>query len=174
MADRSGAEHRCTRWPKALSPLVAALKARIQGRYWQIATFRGDAAIRSISGQNGHPASRAYRTRFMSTRPNIHCLVVRSRADKLYHHCRRARAVRDSPFCADERCDALGICEIPDHQERREMDEGNGLCVFDDRRSRPGRFERADILAPLVLTTAVVIRFVKTRAEIGEWNKPRS
>jgi hypothetical protein len=36
-----------------------------------------------------------------------------------------------------------------------------------------GRFERADILAPLVLATAVVIRFVKTRAEIGEWNKPK-
>ena len=35
-----------------------------------------------------------------------------------------------------------------------------------------GRFERADIIAPLVLTTAVVIRFIKTRAEIGGWNKP--
>jgi hypothetical protein len=34
-----------------------------------------------------------------------------------------------------------------------------------------GRFERADILAPLILATAVVIRFVKTRAEIGDWNK---
>jgi hypothetical protein len=33
------------------------------------------------------------------------------------------------------------------------------------------RFERADIIAPLVLTTAVVIRFIKTRAEIGGWNK---
>jgi hypothetical protein len=36
-----------------------------------------------------------------------------------------------------------------------------------------GRFERADILAPLALATAVVIRLVKTRAEIGEWNKPK-
>jgi hypothetical protein len=37
-----------------------------------------------------------------------------------------------------------------------------------------GRFERTDILAPLILATAVVIRFVKTRAEIGDWNKPRN
>ena len=35
-----------------------------------------------------------------------------------------------------------------------------------------GRFERADIIAPLVLATAVVIRFIKTRAEIGRWNNP--
>jgi hypothetical protein len=35
-----------------------------------------------------------------------------------------------------------------------------------------GRFEGVDIIAPLVLTTAVVIRFIKTRAEIGGWNKP--
>jgi hypothetical protein len=33
------------------------------------------------------------------------------------------------------------------------------------------RFEGGDIIAPLLLTTAVVIRFMKTRAEIGEWNK---
>ncbi len=33
------------------------------------------------------------------------------------------------------------------------------------------RFEGADIFAPIVLVTAVVIRFIKTRAEIGEWNK---
>lgn len=32
--------------------------------------------------------------------------------------------------------------------------------------------ESADILAPLILTTAVVVRFVKTRAEIEGWNKP--
>jgi hypothetical protein len=36
-----------------------------------------------------------------------------------------------------------------------------------------GRFSRADVLAPLVVTTAIVIRFVKTRAEINEWNKVR-
>jgi hypothetical protein len=36
------------------------------------------------------------------------------------------------------------------------------------------RFEGADILAPLVLTTAVVIRVLKTRADIGGWNKPNS
>jgi hypothetical protein len=35
-----------------------------------------------------------------------------------------------------------------------------------------GRFSKADILAPLVLATAVVIRFIKTRAEINGWNKP--
>jgi hypothetical protein len=35
-----------------------------------------------------------------------------------------------------------------------------------------GRLEGTDILAPLVLATAVVIRFIKTRAEIGGWNKP--
>jgi hypothetical protein len=34
-----------------------------------------------------------------------------------------------------------------------------------------GRFEGTDILAPLVLTTAVVIRFLKTRADIAGWNK---
>jgi hypothetical protein len=35
-----------------------------------------------------------------------------------------------------------------------------------------GRFSRLDLLAPLVLMTAVVIRFIKTRAEIAGWNKP--
>jgi hypothetical protein len=35
-----------------------------------------------------------------------------------------------------------------------------------------GRIEGTDILAPLVLATAVVIRFIKTRAEIAGWNKP--
>jgi hypothetical protein len=35
-----------------------------------------------------------------------------------------------------------------------------------------GRFERTDILAPLLLVTAVVIRLIKTRAEIGGWNRP--
>jgi hypothetical protein len=35
-----------------------------------------------------------------------------------------------------------------------------------------GRFSKADLLAPLVLMTAVVIRFIKTRAEIAGWNKP--
>lgn len=34
-----------------------------------------------------------------------------------------------------------------------------------------GRYEIADMLAPLLLTTAVVIRFIKTRAEIAGWNK---
>lgn len=34
-----------------------------------------------------------------------------------------------------------------------------------------GRLEKADIIAPILLMTAVVIRFIKTRAEIGEWNK---
>ena len=32
------------------------------------ASFRGDAAIQSLSERNGHSASRAYRTGFMSTR----------------------------------------------------------------------------------------------------------
>jgi hypothetical protein len=35
-----------------------------------------------------------------------------------------------------------------------------------------GRLEGADIIAPLMVMTAVVIRFLKTRAEIGGWNKP--
>jgi hypothetical protein len=34
-----------------------------------------------------------------------------------------------------------------------------------------GGVSRIYILGPLVVTTAVVIRFVKTRAEIGGWNK---
>jgi hypothetical protein len=34
-----------------------------------------------------------------------------------------------------------------------------------------GRFEGTDIIAPLLLTTALVIRLIKTRAEIGNWNK---
>jgi hypothetical protein len=33
------------------------------------------------------------------------------------------------------------------------------------------RFEKADFVAPLILPTAVVIRFIKTRAEIAAWNK---
>ena len=37
-----------------------------------------------------------------------------------------------------------------------------------------GRFSKVDILAPVVLVTAVVIRFIKTRAEIGGWNKPHA
>jgi hypothetical protein len=35
-----------------------------------------------------------------------------------------------------------------------------------------GRSAWADVIAPLVLATAVVIRFIKTRAEIEAWNKP--
>jgi len=35
-----------------------------------------------------------------------------------------------------------------------------------------GRFSQVDILAPMVLVTAVVIRFLKTRAEIGGWHRP--
>lgn len=34
-----------------------------------------------------------------------------------------------------------------------------------------GRLEGTDILATLVLATAVVIRFIKTRAEIAGWNR---
>jgi hypothetical protein len=34
-----------------------------------------------------------------------------------------------------------------------------------------GRSAWADVIAPLVLTTAVVIRFIKTRAEIEGWNR---
>lgn len=37
-----------------------------------------------------------------------------------------------------------------------------------------GHFQWADFVAPLVLTTAIVIRFIKTRAEIEEWNKPKA
>jgi hypothetical protein len=36
-----------------------------------------------------------------------------------------------------------------------------------------GRFStKADLFGPLVLMTAIVIRFIKTRAEIEGWNKP--
>jgi hypothetical protein len=34
-----------------------------------------------------------------------------------------------------------------------------------------GKIDAGDLLAPWLLTTAVVIRFIKTRAEIGGWNK---
>jgi hypothetical protein len=34
-----------------------------------------------------------------------------------------------------------------------------------------GRIDAGNLFAPLLLTTAIVIRFIKTRAEIGEWNK---
>jgi hypothetical protein len=34
-----------------------------------------------------------------------------------------------------------------------------------------GRFSRADLFGPLILTTAIVIRLIKTRADIGGWNK---
>ena len=34
-----------------------------------------------------------------------------------------------------------------------------------------GRSDWADVIAPLILTTAVVIRVTKTRAEIEGWNK---
>jgi hypothetical protein len=34
-----------------------------------------------------------------------------------------------------------------------------------------GKIESADVLAPLLLTTAIVLRVVKTRADIGGWNK---
>jgi hypothetical protein len=34
-----------------------------------------------------------------------------------------------------------------------------------------GRYSKLDLLAPVVLTTAVVLRFIKTRAEIAGWNK---
>ena len=37
---------------------------------WHIASFRGDAAIQSLSERSGHSASRVYRTGFMSTRPS--------------------------------------------------------------------------------------------------------
>jgi hypothetical protein len=35
-----------------------------------------------------------------------------------------------------------------------------------------GRSAWTDVVAPLVLTTAIVIRFIKTRAEIERWNRP--
>jgi p-aminobenzoyl-glutamate transporter AbgT len=34
-----------------------------------------------------------------------------------------------------------------------------------------GRLEGSDVIAPLILATAVVIRFIKTRAEIEGWNR---
>jgi hypothetical protein len=34
-----------------------------------------------------------------------------------------------------------------------------------------GKIDAGDLMAPLLLTTAIVIRFIKTRADIGSWNK---
>jgi hypothetical protein len=34
-----------------------------------------------------------------------------------------------------------------------------------------GRFDGSDILGPLFLVTALVIRLIKTRADIGGWNR---
>jgi len=34
-----------------------------------------------------------------------------------------------------------------------------------------GRLSKADVFGPLFLATAVVLRFIKTRAEIAGWNK---
>lgn len=33
------------------------------------------------------------------------------------------------------------------------------------------KIEAGDLIAPVIITTAIVIRFIKTRAEIGGWNK---
>jgi hypothetical protein len=35
-----------------------------------------------------------------------------------------------------------------------------------------GRLSKFDLFVPIALATAVVIRFIKTRAEIAGWNKP--
>jgi hypothetical protein len=35
-----------------------------------------------------------------------------------------------------------------------------------------GRTTAVDLVGPLVLTTAIIFRLLKTRVEIGEWNKP--
>jgi hypothetical protein len=37
-----------------------------------------------------------------------------------------------------------------------------------------GRTTKCDILGPIVLATALVLRFIKTRAEIAGWNKSNS
>jgi hypothetical protein len=34
-----------------------------------------------------------------------------------------------------------------------------------------GKIHAGDLFAPVLLTTAIVIRFIKTRADIGGWNK---
>jgi hypothetical protein len=34
-----------------------------------------------------------------------------------------------------------------------------------------GKIDAGDLIAPVLLTTAIVIRFIKTRADIGGWNK---
>jgi hypothetical protein len=34
-----------------------------------------------------------------------------------------------------------------------------------------GKIDAGDLVAPVLLTTAIVIRFIKTRADIGGWNK---
>lgn len=35
-----------------------------------------------------------------------------------------------------------------------------------------GRYTKAEVYAALILTSAVVVRLIKTRAEIGGWNEP--
>jgi hypothetical protein len=37
-----------------------------------------------------------------------------------------------------------------------------------------GNLSWAEPIAPLLLMTAIVIRFIKTRAEIEGWNRPRA
>ena len=34
-----------------------------------------------------------------------------------------------------------------------------------------GRFTKVDLIAPMLITTALVLRALKTRAEINKWNK---
>jgi hypothetical protein len=34
-----------------------------------------------------------------------------------------------------------------------------------------GRYAQADVLGPMVLTAAIVVRLIKTRADIAGWNK---
>ena len=73
--DERGWETERCRMAQATAPILDSTKA----------TFRGDAAIRSLSERSGHSASRDYRTGFMSTRPKtgtrqVPCLMSNFRA----------------------------------------------------------------------------------------------
>jgi hypothetical protein len=66
-------------WPEGelrARPLPSAVAAGAdrparspQFAFWPFATFRGDAAIRSVSERSGHSTRRLYSPGFMSTRP---------------------------------------------------------------------------------------------------------
>jgi len=51
--------------------------------FWPIATFRGDAAIQSLSERSGRSASRAYRTGFYEYAPEFDVEITRASCQQL-------------------------------------------------------------------------------------------